>query len=95
VGYATTMMKSNGPSHAVGYKSSKKQDRHSLKRDQCVCAVEKRVSKLTKTKSPSHLTRPTSLEMLKYRVSNNVGSVKHFLGALTRALRRVRHFALS
>jgi len=65
VGYATTMMKSNGPSHAVGYKSSKKHDRHSLERDQCVCAVEKRVSKLTKTKSPSPLTGPTSLEMLK------------------------------
>src|SRR5438309_7104973 len=30
----------NGPSHAVGYKSSKKQDSHSLERNQCVCAVE-------------------------------------------------------
>src|SRR5258708_2047073 len=30
----------NGPSHAVGYKSSKKQDSYSLERNQCVCAVE-------------------------------------------------------
>jgi hypothetical protein len=28
------------------------------------------------------------------RLSNNVGSVKRFFGALARALRRVRHFAL-
>src|SRR5450759_1870268 len=28
------------------------------------------------------------------RVSNNVGGVKHFWGALARALRRARHFAL-
>src|SRR5258708_20427400 len=30
----------NGPSHAVGYKSSKKQDSYSVERNQCVCAVE-------------------------------------------------------
>src|ERR1700693_6386190 len=29
-----------------------------------------------------------------HRVSNNVGSVKRFWGALARALRRARHFAL-
>src|SRR5271157_6210383 len=32
--------------------------------------------------------------LAKYRVSNNVGGVKHFWGALARALRRARHFAL-
>ena len=94
MGYATTMMKSNGPSHAVGYKLSKKHDRHSLERDQCVCAVEKRVSKLTKTKSPSPLTGPTSLEMLKHRLSDNVGGVKQFSGTLQHALVEERHFAL-
>jgi hypothetical protein len=63
VDYATTMMKSNGPSHAVGHKSSKR-SRYALEREQCVCAVGKRVCELTKNKSPSPLTRPTSLEML-------------------------------
>ena|SRR5450759_771081 len=33
-------------------------------------------------------------QLLKYRVSDNVGGVKHFWGALARALRRARHFAL-
>jgi hypothetical protein len=32
--------------------------------------------------------------LLKNRVSDNVGSVKHFLGVPTHALRRARHFAL-
>src|SRR5271157_5027636 len=32
--------------------------------------------------------------LAKYRISNNVGGVKHFWGALARALRRARHFAL-
>jgi hypothetical protein len=41
----------NGPSHAVGYKSSKP-SRYALETNQCVCAVEKRVPKLTKIKSP-------------------------------------------
>src|ERR1700680_913467 len=38
--------------------------------------------------------RGVCLKLLKYRVSNNVGGVKHFLSVLIRALRRVRHFAL-
>src|ERR1035437_8128118 len=33
-------------------------------------------------------------QLLINRVSNNVGRVKHFLGALVCALRRARHFAL-
>jgi hypothetical protein len=33
-------------------------------------------------------------QLLKNRLSNNVGSVKHFLGVRVRALRRARHFAL-
>jgi hypothetical protein len=35
-----------------------------------------------------------SLEMLETGISDNVGGVKYFLGVLTRALRRERHFAL-
>jgi hypothetical protein len=34
------------------------------------------------------------MQLLKYRHSDNVASVKHFLGILTRALRKARHFAL-
>jgi hypothetical protein len=58
---------SAGPSHAVGHKSSKRSP-YALERDQCICAAEKRVCELTKTKSPSLLTRPTSSEMLKKSV---------------------------
>ena len=32
--------------------------------------------------------------LLRNRISNNVGGVKHFWDALARALRRARHFAL-
>jgi hypothetical protein len=32
--------------------------------------------------------------LAKHRVSDNVVPVKYFLGVLTRALRRARHFAL-
>jgi hypothetical protein len=32
--------------------------------------------------------------LAKHRVSNNVGAVKHFLGALVRGLVEERHFAL-
>jgi hypothetical protein len=32
--------------------------------------------------------------LTKHRVSDNVGGVKHFSGALIRALGRARHFAL-
>ena len=32
--------------------------------------------------------------LAKNRLSDNVAPVKHFLGVLTRALRRARHFAL-
>jgi len=53
VGYATTMMKKTGPSHAVGYKSSKKQGRYSLERNQCVCADAKSVPETTKAKNVS------------------------------------------
>jgi hypothetical protein len=35
-----------------------------------------------------------SPQLLQNRVSDNVAPVKHFLSALTRALRRARHFAL-
>jgi hypothetical protein len=38
-------------------------------RNQCVCADAKRVSANDKNKSPCPLTRPTSLEMLKYPTS--------------------------
>jgi hypothetical protein len=43
----------NGPSHAVGYKSSKKQDSYSLERNQCVCAVEEVCPDLQKPKPKS------------------------------------------
>jgi hypothetical protein len=43
----------NGPSHAVGYKSSKKQDCYSLERNQCVCADGKVCPDLQKQKSES------------------------------------------
>ena len=33
--------------------------------------------------------------MLKYRISDNVGGVKHFLSILRHALRKERHFALA
>jgi hypothetical protein len=54
----------NGPSHAVGYQSSKKHDRYSLERNHCVCADVKCVPQNYKSKKSSPLTRPTSLEML-------------------------------
>jgi|SRR4030095_7411327 hypothetical protein len=54
-----------GPSHAVGYRSSKKPDRYSLERNQCVCADRKGVSETERSTSKSSLTGPTSLEMLK------------------------------
>jgi hypothetical protein len=50
----------NGPSHAVGYESSKKQDYYSLERNQCVCADARGVSQIAKAKPSSPLTRPTS-----------------------------------
>src|SRR6266403_1232599 len=61
------MMKKTGPSHAVGYKPSKKQDRYSLESNQCVCADGKGVRETAKSRSKSSLTGPTSLEMLKHR----------------------------
>jgi hypothetical protein len=54
----------HGPSHAVGHQSSK-QDRYSVERNQCLCADAKGVFVPTQKRSPSLLTRPTSLEMLK------------------------------
>jgi hypothetical protein len=36
----------------------------------------------------------SSLQLSQTGLSNNVGGVKHFWGALARALRRARHFAL-
>ncbi|MFZ0279748.1 MAG: hypothetical protein WAL60_22845, partial [Candidatus Sulfotelmatobacter sp.] len=55
VGYATTVMKSNGPSHAVGHKSSKKHDRYSLERNQCLCAAGKRVGGTYRNQKPKSL----------------------------------------
>src|SRR2546427_8726272 len=45
----------NGPSHAVGHKSSKKEDRYWHRGDHCLCANGKRVPKTTKARSPSPL----------------------------------------
>jgi hypothetical protein len=74
VGYATKMMKSNGPSHAVGHKKSPKEDPDSLEGKQCVCADAKRVFKTMKPTTPNPLTQPTSLEMLKNSISiQNIG----------------------
>jgi UDP-N-acetylglucosamine 2-epimerase len=36
----------------------------------------------------------TNFQLAKHRISNNVGSVKHFLSELRRALEQERHFAL-
>ena len=58
------MMKTNGPSHAVGYKSTKKQGWF-LEGKQCVCADVISVYEIIKPTAPSPLTRPASLEMLK------------------------------
>jgi len=58
------MMKTNGPSHAVGYKSAKKQGWF-LEGKQCVCADVISVYEIIKPTAPSPLTRPASLEMLK------------------------------
>jgi hypothetical protein len=66
VGYATTMMKSNGPSQLVGHKSTN-EDRYSLEGKQCVCADGISVYEIIKPTTPSPLTRPASLEMLKHR----------------------------
>src|SRR6266403_3888855 len=86
-------MKKTGPSHAVGYKPSKKQDRYSLESNQCVCADGKGVRETSKSRSKSSLTGPTSLEMLKNpiirkwpknfalgnRTNDFLGLGKHFL----------------
>lgn len=50
-GLRHTVMKSNGPSHAVGHKSSKKHDRYSLERNQCLCPAEKVWVNLPKPKA--------------------------------------------
>jgi len=71
------MMKKTGPSHAVGYKSSKKQDRYSLESNQCVCADGKGVRETARSRSKSSLTGPTSLEMLK------PGDFTHDRGSVT------------
>ena len=42
-----------------------------------------------------NVTKPNRRLPLKNRVSDNVGSVKHFSNTPNRALRRARHFALS
>ena len=63
MGYATAMMKKTG--RAMGLDTQIiEEDRYSFERNQCVCAYVKRVPETTKTRSPSPLTRPTSLEML-------------------------------
>ena len=43
----------HGPSHAVGHKSSKQQDRYSLERNQCLCADGKVCPDLQKQKPKS------------------------------------------
>src|SRR2546427_4344947 len=45
----------NGPSHAVGHKSSKNEDGYWHRGDHCLCANGKRVPKTTKARSPSPL----------------------------------------
>jgi hypothetical protein len=49
------MMKTNGPSHAVGYKSTKKQGWF-LEGKQCVCADVISVGEIIKPTAPSPLT---------------------------------------
>src|ERR1700737_2654537 len=61
MGNATTMMKSNGPSHLVGHKSAN-EDRYSLEGKQCVCAEVISVYEIMKPRTPSPLTWPASLE---------------------------------
>src|ERR1700690_1554126 len=46
------------------------------------------------TQNLGHYRRSGLRWLVKNRVSNNVGSVKHFLGVRVRALRGARHFAL-
>jgi CO/xanthine dehydrogenase Mo-binding subunit len=55
VGNAATMMKTNGPSHAVEYKSTKKQGWF-LEGKQCVCADVISVCEIIKPTAPSPLT---------------------------------------
>ena len=64
MGYATTVMKQRGPSHAVGDKII--EARSALSRtNQCTRADGKGVHQSYKNKFHVPLTSPTSLEMLK------------------------------
>ena len=63
MGYATTVMKQRGPSHAVGYRIIEAR-RHG-RTNQCTRADGKGVLQSYKNKFHVPLTSPTSLEMLK------------------------------
>jgi hypothetical protein len=65
VGYATTVMKQRGPSHAVGDKIIEARSALS-QTNQCTRADGKGVLQSYKNKFHVPLTSPTSLEMLKY-----------------------------
>ena len=66
MGYATTVMKQRGPSHAVGYRIIEAR-RHG-RTNQCTRADGKGVLQSYKNKFHVPLTSPTSLEMLKATV---------------------------
>ena len=69
----------NGPSHAVGYKSSKKQDSYSLERNQCVCAVEEVCPDLQKPK-PKSLDRTVVVRDVENRPSHKLALLLRLFG---------------